>query len=137
MVYRRCRALLRSDAQAEEAIQDVFVKRWTRRETLDSTALSSLLFQMATQLSLNRVRTHRRHPEGSDDTLLLEIADVSDAAGSSLAALALDRLLGREPVSSAGGRLDRSHRWRRLGQSGRGDRGPSFARVCSGNPRAE
>jgi RNA polymerase sigma factor (sigma-70 family) len=100
LVYRRCLALLRSEAQAEEAMQDVFVKLWTHREKLEQTALSSLLFQMATQVSLNRLRSRRRHPESADDALLLEIAQASDLPERSLAALALDRLLGREPVST-------------------------------------
>lgn len=100
LVYRRCRTLLRSDAQAEEAMQDVFVKLWLQRDKLHDGALSSLLFQMATQVSLNRLRTRRRHPEDADDARLLEIAAIDDVDQRSGAALMLDRILGREPVST-------------------------------------
>jgi RNA polymerase sigma-70 factor (ECF subfamily) len=100
LVFRRCRRLLGSDAQAEEAMQDVFVKLWKQRETLSDQALTSLLFRMATQVSLNRLRTRRRHPESSDDALLLELAAVPDGDMRGLAAALLSRLLGKEPVST-------------------------------------
>lgn len=100
LVYRRCRTLLRSDAQAEEAMQDVFVKLWQQRDSLHDGALSSLLFQMATQVSLNRLRTRRRHPEDADDARLMEIASATDEDERSTAALLLDKILGREPVST-------------------------------------
>lgn len=81
-------------------MQDVFVKLWHQRERIEPTALSSLLWQMATQVCLNRLRSRRRRPETGDDELLQRIADDVEADERSLAALALDRLLGREPVST-------------------------------------
>lgn len=100
MVFRRCRALLRSDAQAEEAMQDVFVRLWRQREALHEQALTSLLFRMATQVSLNRLRTRRRHPETPDDALLLELAAAPESDMRAVASALLSRLLGREPVST-------------------------------------
>lgn len=81
-------------------MQDVFVKLWGQRERIEPSALSSLLWQMATQVSLNRLRSRRRRPESCDDTLLHQIADDVEADARSLATVALDRLLGREPVST-------------------------------------
>jgi Sigma-70 region 2 len=63
LVHRRCLRLLRSEAQAEEAMHDVFVELLRRQERIEDRGLSSLLFQIATHVSLNRLRTRRRHPE--------------------------------------------------------------------------
>lgn len=80
MVVRRCRQLLRDDALAQDAAQDVFVQLMTRKGRLEDRGLSSLLFQMATGVSLNRLRSQRRHPEHSDDALLDSIAGADDPA---------------------------------------------------------
>src|SRR5688572_9681342 len=100
MVYRRCRRLLSADAQAEEAMQDVFVRLIGQRETLDDRALSSLLFQMATQVSLNRLRARGRRPESSEEGVLRAIACADDTEGQGVARAALTRLLGQEQPST-------------------------------------
>jgi RNA polymerase sigma-70 factor (ECF subfamily) len=100
LVFRRCRALLRNDAQAEEAMQDVFVRLLSQRETLHELALTGLLFRMATQVSLNRLRTRRRHPESPDDALLHELAAAPESDMRAVAAALVSRLLGREPIST-------------------------------------
>lgn len=74
MVLRRCRRLLRNDAQAFDAMQDVFVELLRRYDTLDAAAPSALLMRMATNVCLNRLRTQRRRPEDADDAILLTIA---------------------------------------------------------------
>lgn len=100
LVYRRCLRLLRSPAQAEEAMQDVFVELLRRRERLHDRGLSSLLFRMATQVSLNRLRTRRRHPEDEDQRLLSQIAHDQELEARSLADALLAGLFGREPPST-------------------------------------
>jgi RNA polymerase sigma-70 factor (ECF subfamily) len=100
MVYRRCLRLLRSEAQAEEALHDVFVGLVQRREQLDDRALSSLLFRMATQVSLNRLRSRRRHPEDDDQRLLMQIANDELLEERSLAELVLSKLFAQEPAST-------------------------------------
>lgn len=74
LVLRRCRALLRHDAKAQDAMQDVFVSLLRFEDRLDETALSALLLRMATNVCLNKMRTDRRHPEDRDEDLLLRIA---------------------------------------------------------------
>jgi RNA polymerase sigma factor (sigma-70 family) len=74
MVLRRCRRLLRHDAKAQDAMQDVFVSLLRHGERLDETALSALLLRVATNVCLNKLRTERRHPEDRDDELLQRIA---------------------------------------------------------------
>jgi RNA polymerase sigma-70 factor (ECF subfamily) len=100
LVLRRCRRLLGQDAQAEEAMQDVFVRLLAHRATLDDRGMSSLLFQMATQVSLNRLRARARRPEDTSQATLLTIACSEDTEGQGLARVALARILGKEEPST-------------------------------------
>lgn len=102
MVIRRCKRLLGDEAEALDASQDVFVRVFERRDRLDGQFVSSLLFRMATNVCLNRIRDRGRRPEGhrAEEALLFEIATASEAAGGSDARLMLDRLFGRHPDSS-------------------------------------
>jgi RNA polymerase sigma factor (sigma-70 family) len=79
MVLRRCRTLLRHDAKAQDAMQDVFVSLLRHEARLDESALSALLLRMATNVCLNKLRTERRHPEDRDEELLQRIASADDA----------------------------------------------------------
>jgi RNA polymerase sigma-70 factor (ECF subfamily) len=97
MVLRRCRKLLRSDAQAQDAMQDVFVQVLSHEERLDDTAPAALLLRIATNVCLNRLRSARRRPEDRDDELLLRIASSgSDSEGLMAARGMLARLFGGE-----------------------------------------
>jgi RNA polymerase sigma-70 factor (ECF subfamily) len=78
MVLRRCRALLRSDAQAEDAMHDVFVAVLRAGGRLEEDAPAALLLRVATNVCLNRLRTRRRRPEEANDELLLQIAAATD-----------------------------------------------------------
>jgi RNA polymerase sigma-70 factor (ECF subfamily) len=96
MVLRRCRRLLRSDAQAQDAMQDVFVSLLTHGATLEDRAPAGLLLRIATNVCLNRLRTSRRHPEDADDALLLQIAGAgSDGESVTIARRMLARLFDR------------------------------------------
>jgi RNA polymerase sigma factor (sigma-70 family) len=83
LVLRRCRRLLRHDAQAQDAMQDVFVSLLRHEARLDDSALSALLLRMATNVCLNKLRTARRHPEDRDDELLQRIAAADEDAAES------------------------------------------------------
>jgi RNA polymerase sigma factor (sigma-70 family) len=97
MVLRRCQKLLRSDAQAQDAMQDVFVQVLAHEQSLDATAPAGLLLRIATNVCLNRLRSTRRRPESSDDDLLLRIAATGQDSESLLAARGmLARLFGGE-----------------------------------------
>jgi RNA polymerase sigma-70 factor, ECF subfamily len=96
LVLRRCRKLLRHDAQAEDAMQDVFVSLLRHEARLDDGALSALLLRMATNVCLNKLRTARRHPEDRDDELLQRIAAADDGDGGTAESRTIARgLLGR------------------------------------------
>ena len=81
MVLRRCRALLRNDAKAQDALQDVFVALLRHQERLQEEAPAALMMRVATNVCLNRLRTDRRHPEDADDERLLQIAGTSEGEG--------------------------------------------------------
>jgi RNA polymerase sigma-70 factor (ECF subfamily) len=100
MVLRRCRRLLRDEADALDACQDVFVRLIERRARLDDRYPSSLLYRMATNVCLNRLRDSRREPGTRDEAVLDEIARAEEPGGSSEARLVLARLFGRHPESS-------------------------------------
>lgn len=96
MVLRRCRFLLRNDDDAKDVAQDVFVRLVVHRERLTSEYPSSLLYRMATNLCLNRIRDAKRRPETGADELLDRIARLDNLDAPVL----LDRLFRRQPAST-------------------------------------
>jgi RNA polymerase sigma-70 factor, ECF subfamily len=101
MVLRRCRKLLGDEQTARDAMHDVFVQVLSRADELTDQAPSSLLFRIATNVCLNRIRTRRRRPEDGDPELLVEIAEQTDPAARSAARAALDALFRHEPADTA------------------------------------
>ena len=59
MVMRRCRSILKDEEAAADAMQDTFVRVLRYRDRLASTAPSSLLYTIATNVCLNRLRSSR------------------------------------------------------------------------------
>ena len=100
MVLRRCRRLLGDEDESLDACQDVFVRVLERRGRLHAEYPSSLLYRIATNVCLNRLRDRRRNPVTRDETVLYEIARAGEPGGLSEARLLLDRLFGRHPESS-------------------------------------
>jgi RNA polymerase sigma-70 factor, ECF subfamily len=100
MVLRRCRRLLGDEQEALDACQDVFVRIVQRRARLDGRYPSSLLYRIATNVCLNRLRDRRRAPSTRDEAVLYEIARAEEPGAASDARLLLDRLFGRHPESS-------------------------------------
>ncbi|MEZ5291876.1 MAG: sigma-70 family RNA polymerase sigma factor [Vicinamibacterales bacterium] len=100
MVLRRCRRLLVDEEDARDACQDVFVRVVAGRRRIDGRALSSLLYRIATNVCLNRLRDGRRRPEHAPDGVLDRIASAEEPSAMSDARLLLDRLFARHPVSS-------------------------------------
>jgi RNA polymerase sigma factor (sigma-70 family) len=99
-VLRRCRFLLREEAQAVDAMQDVFVELLRYQDRLRSVAPSSLLHQIATHVCLNKLRGLRRKPEDPEDERVLQIATAEDLEARTFAQRALDAVFGRVPASS-------------------------------------
>jgi RNA polymerase sigma-70 factor (ECF subfamily) len=64
MVQRRCRQLLKDEEAAMDAAQEVFVKVLVHQERLGAQAPSSLLYRIATNTCLNRLRSGAAPPRG-------------------------------------------------------------------------
>ena len=77
MVLRRCRKLLRNEAMAKDAMQDVFTKGLERQEQLTADAPSSFLFRVATNVCLNKIRASKRRREDAASDLVIEIAEAT------------------------------------------------------------
>ena len=101
MVLRRCKKLLGDDQAARDAMHDVFLQVLSHAEQLADQAPSSLLFRIATNVCLNRIRSRRRRPEDGDPELLVQIAERTDPAARSAARAALDALFRQEPDDTA------------------------------------
>jgi RNA polymerase sigma-70 factor (ECF subfamily) len=82
-------------------MHDVFVQILTHADRLDGQAPSSLLFRIATNVCLNRIRTRKRRPEAGDPDIVVEIAEATDPAARSAARAALDALFRHEPDDTA------------------------------------
>lgn len=101
MVYRRCVFMLKDEAEAGDMMQDVFLRIFSRRDSLDLSAPSSLLWNTATRLCLNRIRDNIRHGvHVTNDDLLLQIASVRDEFDDYEAKGVLARIFAKEPESS-------------------------------------
>lgn len=100
MVLRRCRRLLGNEDLALDAMQDTFVMLIKKRARLNDRAPSSLLFRIATNQCLNRLRSLQRHPEDPDQGLIDSIAAYEEPESRSVARLFLARLWGDEPEST-------------------------------------
>ena len=97
MVLRRCRQLLKDEEAAVDAMQDVFVQIVQHQARLEDHGLSSLLYRIATNTCLNRLRSRRRKPETRDEELLHRIADAAPAHDDRVLARSfLATLFGRE-----------------------------------------
>ncbi|MDP6775535.1 MAG: sigma-70 family RNA polymerase sigma factor [Candidatus Latescibacteria bacterium] len=93
MVVRRCRQLLRDEDDANDVAQDVFVQLIRNQGRLRDDYPSSLLYRIATNLCLNRIRDRQRMLEDRvEDDILSSIAS-SDVDERQLEARSiLDRL---------------------------------------------
>ena len=100
MVLRRCRSLLRDEPQAVDAMHDVFVQLLTHRDRLQDSAAASLLWTIATNLCLNKIRSRRRRPEDPRSELLAQIAAADDAEARGAARSLLGRLFAGVPAST-------------------------------------
>jgi len=99
MVLRRCRRLMRDEEKARDAMQDVFVQLLRHGDRIEASGYSSLLYRIATNVCLNKLRGERRKPEDRDDEVLLKIAS-ADEGGTGSARVMLARIFGRELEST-------------------------------------
>ena len=67
MIFRRCMKILRNEEDALDAAQDVFVKMLSSQSRLHGQFLSSLLYTMATNTCLNRLRGQKKQVFDNQD----------------------------------------------------------------------
>ena len=93
MVHRRARRILGNDADAEEAVQEVFIRALSGLEDFEAKSqVSTWLYQITTNWCLNRIRNERRRRELWD--VKVEPAEERSAAAHPHAELlALRRVL--------------------------------------------
>jgi len=96
MVLRRCRSLLRDDQAAFDALQEVFLKVLARRDHLTGDHPSSLLYRIATNICLNRIRDDRRHDVRESAEVLHHLSFFEAAEKDLSARRLLDYVLGSE-----------------------------------------
>jgi RNA polymerase sigma-70 factor (ECF subfamily) len=96
MVLRRCRHLLHDEDEALDVMHNVFMNLIRHAGRLDVRYPSSLLYRIATNLSLNRIRDRKHEPARPGDEMLHAIACNPDSD----APLLLERLFGRHPEST-------------------------------------
>jgi RNA polymerase sigma-70 factor (ECF subfamily) len=99
MVHRRCRALLKNEDWAADAVQEVFVALLRSQGRLQDKGLSSLLYTMATNQCLNQIRAEKSRPHLGGE-LLDEIATLDDSGDRSTAQDTLEHFFRPHPVSS-------------------------------------
>jgi RNA polymerase sigma-70 factor, ECF subfamily len=95
-VMRRCRALLKDEDEAMDAAQDTFVRLLKYADRLEDRAPSSLLYTMATNVCLNRIRARGRNRSDNAGDALEEIATTGDHADGVLVGHFLERLFGTQ-----------------------------------------
>ncbi len=100
MVHRRCLQLLKDEARAADALQDVFMQLLRHRRELAATAPSSLLNRVATNVCLNRLRGAKIRGEDGEETLLSAIANAEDLESLIGARRLLAGLFGPEKAST-------------------------------------
>jgi len=75
MVFRRCLFLLKNEDEALDASQDVFVNLLRNHQRLHDKFLSSLVYTIATNICLNKLRRRKFSADNCDD-------DQIEASGS-------------------------------------------------------
>lgn len=100
MVIRRCRQLLKDEDEALEVSQEVFVQLLRRRGNLEMKSPSSLLYRVATNLSLNRIRERKRRPTTNDEEILCQLASLEETENRVEARSLLRRVFSNHHDSS-------------------------------------
>ncbi|SMP41896.1 RNA polymerase sigma-70 factor, ECF subfamily [Fibrobacter sp. UWB10] len=100
MVYRRCVFLLKDDAEAKDMVQNVFLRVYERVDSLDLSQPSSLLWNTATRLCLNRIRDKKRRGLDCDSSELLLTIACAEEDDSHEASGILAKIFSKEQEST-------------------------------------
>lgn len=100
MILRRCRRLLQNEDSAVDAMQDTFVQLLRYSERLKHEAPSSLLYRMATNVCLNKLRSSSRKQEDIGTDLLHQIACADLSENRYIAANLIGKLFSKHREST-------------------------------------
>ena len=99
MVLRRCRKILKDEDQAYDAMQEVFIKILEKKHNLKNNYLSSLLYRIATNICLNKIRDNKKMFYNCDDEIK-KIASYDNIEERTIAKLLLKNIFAREKEST-------------------------------------
>jgi RNA polymerase sigma-70 factor (ECF subfamily) len=92
MVLRRCQSILKNEQRAMDALQDVFVQLLQQKTKLTANGLSSLLYTIATNVSLNMLR-HQRLRDDDQTSVSVEHDVAFDELSTETQIINLDRIM--------------------------------------------
>jgi RNA polymerase sigma-70 factor (ECF subfamily) len=100
-LFRLAQMFLRNREEAEDAIQDVFLRLWINRQQLETyQSIEALAVQMTKNVCLDRLKSHHKQKNSTDtDMLSVQSPDVSpyrQVENSDSAGL-MHRLIGELP----------------------------------------
>ncbi len=78
MVHRRCKTLLGNEADAFDCMQEVFLKLVEKQLVLNHKYPSTLLYRMATNMALNKIRDGKNRESIVKNKLLYTIAHYTE-----------------------------------------------------------
>ena len=99
MVLRRCRFILKNEDDALDAMQDVFVNLMRAKMRLQGLYPSSLLYTIATNTCLNRIRQKKHRNEVSSDSADIPLPVMDSGYDEVDAKLIMEAILKTESES--------------------------------------
>jgi len=100
MVFRRCLGMLKDEDDALDAVHDVFINLLRYRKRLHGKYPSSLLYTIATNICLNRLRRRKLRGNCSDDSQILTHADFDPEFERAEDRMIMDAILKSESEST-------------------------------------
>ncbi len=100
MVLRRCRRMLKNEQSAYDAMQEVFLNILSSRNRLTGSYPSALLYRVATNVCLNRIRNERKHTLSEYLDILHNMSFFEDRQEGRSAKKLLEYILEKEKEST-------------------------------------
>jgi RNA polymerase sigma factor (sigma-70 family) len=100
MVLRRCRRMLKDEQSAYDAMHEVFLKILSNHDRLTGTHPSALLYRIATNVCLNRIRDERKYAFSEYLDILHHISFFGKASAHVSALSLLEYVIGEEKEST-------------------------------------